>query len=139
MGEWLPVLAVRLLGPLRMTGKQVGWIYATLPLACILAPLVSGHLADKWFDAGWILVVAHALGALLLVAAARQTRFRGMFVVMFLYSIVYAGSLPLVNKILFDHMHSDAAHGWVFFWGCVGWGAGVLLSHRLAAAPQDHR
>ena len=32
-GAWAPVLAARLLGPLKMTGKQTGWIYATLPLA----------------------------------------------------------------------------------------------------------
>ena len=31
-GAWMPVLAVRLLGPLKMTGKQTGWIYATFPL-----------------------------------------------------------------------------------------------------------
>ena len=31
-GAWMPVLAVRLLGPLKMSGKQTGWIYATLPL-----------------------------------------------------------------------------------------------------------
>ena len=58
---------------------------------------------------------------MLLLAAAQQTKFRGMFWVMLLYAIVYAGTLPLVNKILFDQVHSDAAHGWVFFWGCVGW------------------
>ena len=120
-GAWLPVLAVRLLGPLKMTGKQVGLIYATLPLACIFAPLIFGHVADKWLDARLILAVSHAFGAVLLVAAARQTKFRGMLLVMFLYAVVYAGTLPLVNKVLFDQVHSDAAHGWVFFWGCVGW------------------
>ena len=28
-GAWMPVLAARLLGPLKMTGKQTGWIYTT--------------------------------------------------------------------------------------------------------------
>ena len=32
-GAWFPVLAARLFGPLKMTGKQTGRIYATLPLA----------------------------------------------------------------------------------------------------------
>jgi MFS family permease len=49
-GAWAPVLAARLLGPLKMSGKQTGWIYATLPLACMFAPLISGPLADKYFD-----------------------------------------------------------------------------------------
>ena len=47
-GAWAPVLAARLLGPLKMTGKQTGWIYATLPLACIVSPLVAGQLADQY-------------------------------------------------------------------------------------------
>ena len=38
-GAWMPVLAARLLGPLQMTGKQTGWIYATLPLASMISPL----------------------------------------------------------------------------------------------------
>ena len=46
-------------------GKQTGWIYATLPLACIFAPLASGYLADKWLNAEWILLVSHAVGAVL--------------------------------------------------------------------------
>ena len=52
-GIWMPVLAPRLFGPLKMNGKQTGWIYATFPLACIFAPLASGYLADKWFNAEW--------------------------------------------------------------------------------------
>ncbi|MCP4454634.1 MAG: nucleoside permease, partial [Planctomycetes bacterium] len=36
-GAWSPVLSARLLGPLKMSGKQTGWIYGTLPLACMIA------------------------------------------------------------------------------------------------------
>ena len=38
-GAWYPVLATRLLGPLKFSGKQTGWIYATMPLGCIFMPL----------------------------------------------------------------------------------------------------
>lgn len=31
-GAWSPVLAARLLGPLRLSGKQTGWIYGTIYL-----------------------------------------------------------------------------------------------------------
>ena len=41
-GAWYPVLATRLLGPLKFSGKQTGWIYAALPLGCIFMPLVAG-------------------------------------------------------------------------------------------------
>jgi MFS family permease len=74
-GAWAPILAARLLGPLKFSGKQTGWIYATLPLACIISPLVAGQLADKWVNTERILFVSHLLGAGLLFTAARQRRF----------------------------------------------------------------
>ena len=58
-GQWAPVLAARLLGPLKMTGKQTGWIYATLPIACIIAPFLAGWVADTLFPAEYVLIAAH--------------------------------------------------------------------------------
>ena len=72
-GAWAPVLAARLLGPLKMTGKQTGWIYATLPIACIISPLVAGWLADMYIDMKWILIVCHFVGRFAVVRSG-QTR-----------------------------------------------------------------
>ncbi len=120
-GAWLPVLAARLLGPLKFSGKQTGWIYATLPLACIFSPLIAGHLADKWLNAEWILVGSHLIGAALLLVAAKQTRFAGLFIVMFLYSVFYAATLPLVNAVLFTKVPDVASQGKVFMWAPIAW------------------
>lgn len=120
-GAWAPVLAARLLGPLKMSGKQTGWIYATLPIASIFMPLIAGWLADRWFNAEWVLIVAHAVGAVLLLIAARQSRFGPMFVVMLLYSMCYAATLPLVNAILFDATSDGGARAKVFLWAPVAW------------------
>ncbi len=68
-GAWMPVLATRLLGPLKMSGKQTGWIYATFPLACIVSPLLAGQVADKWVNTEVIIGVAHAIGAVLMFFA----------------------------------------------------------------------
>ena len=120
-GAWAPVLAARLLGPLKMTGKQTGWIYATLPIACIISPLIAGQLADSWFATKWILGIAHLIGAVLLFFAARQRTFGRLFGVMLAYSICYAATLPLVNSILFGQVKDLATQGWVFFWAPVAW------------------
>jgi len=138
-GAWMPVLALRLLGPLKMTGKQTGWIYATFPLACIFAPFASGYMADKWFNAEEIILAAHALGAVLLFICAKQTKFWGMFVAMLLYSVCYTATLPLVNKVLFAHIPGDAVVNFinlpisvqalVFLWAPVAWSLiGYFLS-----------
>ena len=128
-GAWFPVLAARLLGPLKMSGKQTGLIYATLPLACIVFPLVAGQLADKYFNTEWILIIAHLAGAVLLFIAARRTSFGSLFVVMLLYSVFYAATLPLVNSMMFYHLSKvypdeaavDAASGKIFLWAPVAW------------------
>ncbi|MBC8372936.1 MAG: MFS transporter, partial [Planctomycetes bacterium] len=46
-GAWSPVLAARLLGPLKFSGKQTGWIYGTVFLGCIISPLIAGQIADR--------------------------------------------------------------------------------------------
>ncbi len=103
-GAWMPVMAPRLLGPLKMTGKQTGWVFATLPLACIFAPLLAGQVADKYVNTEWVLAAAHFLGAILLFLAAKQERFWPVFAIMFLYSCCYAATLPLVNSLMFFHL-----------------------------------
>jgi len=118
---WMPVLAARLLGPLKMTGKQTGWIYATFPLACIFMPLVSGQLADKYLNTEVVLGVAHLLGAILMFIAVRKTTFKSLFVVMLLYSICYAATLPLVNAVLFANVSDVADQGKVFIWAPIAW------------------
>jgi len=128
-GAWMPVLAARLLGPLKFSGKQTGWIYATLPLACIVSPLISGQLADRWLNAEWILAGAHLIGAVLLLVAAVQTRFAALFVIMFLYSVFYAATLPLVNAVLFANVTDAAWQGRVFMWAPIAWAiAGYFLT-----------
>lgn len=129
-GAWAPVLAARCLGPLGMSGKQTGWIYATLPLASMITPLVAGWLSDTYVDAKWLMAGCHLAGALLLFVAARQQKFGGLFAVMFGWSLCYSATLPLVNKILFAH--NEAGHfgpGVVFIWAPVAWAmVGYLLA-----------
>ncbi|NOX54536.1 MAG: nucleoside permease [Planctomycetes bacterium] len=127
-GAWAPVLTARLLGPLKMTGKQAGWIYATLPLACIFAPFVAGLAADRWVNAEWILIIAHLIGAVLLLAAARAQRFGSLLPIMLCYSLCYAATLPLVNSVLFagtasiaDEAARGAAQAKVFIWAPIAW------------------
>lgn len=125
-GAWAPVLAARLLGPLKFSGKQTGWVYATLPLACIISPLVAGQLADKWVNTERILFVSHLLGAGLFFTAARQRRFGSLFGVMLVYSLCYAATLPLVNSLMFAQLAENqldiSVHSpGIFIWAPVAW------------------
>jgi len=128
-GAWMPVLAARLLGPLKMNAKQTGWIYATLPIACIISPLIAGQLADKWVNSEWILAVSHLVGAVLLLAAAYQRKFGSLFIVILLYSLFFAATLPLVNSLMFRQLGKvytstaeiNANSAKIFIWAPVAW------------------
>ena len=112
-----------------MTGKQTGWIYATLPLASMISPLFAGQLADKYVDTGIILAVCHGLGAVLLFASARITKFKPLFLVMLAYAMFYAASIPLVNSLMFSHLTAKSQAPGIFIWAPVAWALiGYLLS-----------
>ncbi len=91
-GAWAPVLAARLLGPLKMSGKQTGWVYSTLPIACIVSPLLAGQAADKWVNTEWILAACHLVGAVLLFFAG----FRGHTCLFFLLATIKRLRIPQV-------------------------------------------
>jgi MFS family permease len=136
-GAWSPVLAARLLGPLKMSGRQTGWIYGTIPLACIISPLIAGQLADRWVASEQLLGVAHLIGGVLLLLAARKKTFGGLFVIMALYSLCYAATLPVVNSLMFTQLGQvfkdkavvSAESGKIFIWAPVAW---VLVGWLLS-------
>jgi nucleoside transporter len=133
-GAWAPVLAARLLGPLKMTGRQTGWIYATLPLACIVSPLIAGQIADQYVNTERILAIAHIVGAVLLFVATREDRFKNLFAVMLGYSLCYAATLPLVNAVMFHSLAQKSLDVGtyspkIFIWAPIAWAlVGYFLS-----------
>ncbi len=130
-GAWAPVLASRLLGTLKMSGKQLGWIYGTLPLGCILSPLLAGQIVDKWCPTQWYLGVAHLVGGVILLAAARAKRFWPLFILMGLYSLCFAPTLALVNSLAFAHIPDPEVNYFrVRVWGAISW---VLAGWALTA------
>lgn len=138
-GAWMPVLAARLLGPLKMSGKQTGWIYATLPLASMISPLIAGQLADKYVDTRWILLGAHLIGAVLLYVAAKTEKFTSLFVVMLLYSMCFAATIPLVNSLMFSKLTDVGAQSpWIFIWAPAAWALmGYLLTGWRMTRKQE--
>ena len=130
-GAWSPVLAARLFGPLKFTGKQVGWTYGTMYLGCIVAPLIGGLITDRWVATQWFLAAAHLAGGILLLLAATKTTFRSLFVVMCGYALAFAPTLPLLNSLVFRHLEeANATFFAVSVWGVIAW---VLAGWGLTA------
>ena len=129
-GAWAPVLSSYLLGDLGFSGGQVGWIYALLPLATIVAPIIGGQVADRYFSTEKVLAFLSFTGGVLLIVVARTADFDSMFWLMLLYCLLYAPTLALTNSIAMINLDdSEKEFGTIRVWGTLGWiAAGWLLT-----------
>ena len=128
-GAWLPVLAARLMGPLKFSAKQSGWIYSSFAIASLIAPMLAGQIADQWIAAEWFLAGAHLIGAILLLMVSKEKTFPKVFITMFFYCLCYAATLPLMASLMFTQLGKvytdkallgDAAMK-MFLWAPVAW------------------
>ncbi len=127
-GAWAPVLAAYLLGDLKLSGKQTGWVYAMLWLACIVSPFIGGQLADRYVETQWFLAGVSIVGGVLLLLTARQRKFGPMLALMGAYSLLYAPTIPLVFSLMMSHAKA-ADVGYIRVWGTIGWiVAGFILA-----------
>ncbi|MDP6480225.1 MAG: MFS transporter, partial [Phycisphaerales bacterium] len=75
-GSWAPVLSAYLLDDLQFTGLQVGIIYAALPLATIVSPIVGGQVADRWFASEKVIAFLQFTGGAVLVLMSQLTDYQ---------------------------------------------------------------
>ena len=129
-GAWAPVLSSYLLNDLGFSGGQVGWIYALLPLATIVAPVVGGQVADRWLASEKVIALLQLGGGALLLAASRVTDFGTLAVLMLVYCLLYAPTLALTNSVAMINLSdSEKEFGAIRVWGTLGWiAAGLGLS-----------
>jgi MFS family permease len=97
--------------------------------------------------AQYFLAIVSILGGVLLLVAAKRKDFVSLFVIMFLYSLLYAPTLNVTNAIMFEHARNvwpnlspEAAGdnaGQIRVWGTLGWiiaGVGLTLWRRARKA-----
>src|SRR5262249_6456180 len=132
-GAWAPVLWPYLTDTLGLGQSQAGWIFSLLWLACLLAPLTGGQVADRWLPTQSFLGIAHLVGGAILLVLGRRTgagpgAFGPWLGLMGAYSLVFAPTLALTNSIVFQHL-SEADFGRIRVFGTIGWiASGLILS-----------
>ena len=126
-GSWAPILGAYLTDPrssggLAFSTSQSAAIYALLPLACIIAPFLTGQLSDRYFASERLLGVLHLLGGAALLVCARAHTYGGMWIWMLIFSLFYAPTLALTNAVAFGHMKdSEKEFGGIRVGGTIGW------------------
>ncbi|MGL6077063.1 MAG: MFS transporter [Fimbriiglobus sp.] len=146
LGSWAVTLSSYLMMPaakggLSFSADLVGWTYSTFAFAGMLAPIVIGPLADRWFRAERLMFVSNVVGGLLLfvagwwcwhqspiIADARdaqgmiQFTQRVLFVVLLAYCFFLLLAITLANVVTLQH-HPAGASGYsrTRMWGTGGW------------------
>lgn len=141
-GMWAPVLAAYLQRPtsakgLGFSGIEIGWIFALLPIGCMVAPFFGGQLADRTVATEKLLAVLHLLGGVFLCLLATSTSYNSFLLLMGAWAFVYAPTLALTNSLTFHHL-PDAQNkfGLVRVFGTFGWiAAGLLLTTTRKVFP----
>ena len=139
-GSWFVTLGTYLLD-IGFDALQVGAAYSTMNWGAILAPVIAGAVADRFFQAQKVLAVLHLVGAALLWWISTITDPTAFFWTLLAYAICYMPTLGLANAISFHQMSDPGRQfglvrafgtlGWIVVGVAVGWVAPKLLGHSI--------
>ena len=78
-GAWLISLGGYMGGTLHFEGGQIGAIFATMGIASLIMPGLTGIIADKWINAERLYGILHLIGAGALIYASTATTYNHMY------------------------------------------------------------
>jgi nucleoside transporter len=130
-GGWFVTMGSYLAGNLHASGTQSALAYSTQSWGAIIAPLIVGLIADRYFNAERLLGALHIVGGILLYTLYSSRDFGAFYPSLLAYMILYMPTLALVNAISFRQMGEPARHfATVRVWGTIGWiVAGLAISY----------
>jgi nucleoside transporter len=134
-GAWFVVLG-NYLNTLGFSRKDIGRIYATMPIGAILAPMFVGTIADRYFAAEQCMGVLHLVGAVFMFWMAHVRNARAFFWVALAYSLVYSPTLNLANAVVFANVPQSLNFPEIRVLGTIGWIV-AGLSLRLLIKPGE--
>lgn len=121
-GAWYVTVGTWLSTSLHFSGQQVGLVAGTTAVGAIVAPLVVGLVADKFFATEKVLALLHIAGGVLLFAASRQSSFSAVYSVVLLYCLCFMPTLALTNSLSFRQMSDPKLEfGGIRVLGTLGW------------------
>lgn len=124
-GAWLISLGGYMGGTLHFEGGQIGAIFATMGIASLIMPGLTGIIADKWINAERLYGILHLIGAGALIYASTATTYNHMYWAMLLNMLVYMPTLSLANTVSYNALEKykmDLVKDFppIRVWGTVG-------------------
>jgi MFS family permease len=135
-GSILPFFTLRL-QELGFSPIEMSVACATQAIAAIVAPLLAGQIADRWFPAERCVTVLTILAAGLLWTLSTLTSPLMLIVTMQAFWLVQVPSLTLGTVLAFAHQERGDEHfGRIRLWGTVGWAAPSWLLGYWFSNPE---
>ncbi|MCH1553013.1 MAG: nucleoside permease [Luminiphilus sp.] len=138
-GSWFVTLGAFLGNNLNATGAETAMAFSTQSWGAIIAPLLVGLVADRYFNAERVLGLLHLTGAGLMFLLYGAADFGGFYPMLLAYMICYMPTLALVNSVAFRQLSDTAAQfGKIRLWGTIGWiVAGLMISFAFSWDSQQ--
>ncbi len=132
-GAIWPLYSLRL-KELGFTPGETAACCATQAVAYVVAPLVAGHVADRWVAAERCLAVCAVLTGIDLWLLADLHTPAAVFAATLVFWMLIGPAIMLGTAISFSHLpHPEQQFGPIRMWGTVGWmGANWVLAGLLA-------
>ena len=138
-GSWFVTLGAFLGANLNASGAETAMAFSTQSWGAIIAPLLVGLVADRYFNAERVLGLLHLTGAGLMFLLYGAVDFGGFYPLLLAYMICYMPTLALVNSVAFRQLSDTAAEfGKIRLWGTIGWiVAGLMISYIFSWDSQQ--
>ena len=132
-GAFVPLFSLRL-QELGFTPLEMGWACAPQALATLIAPLVAGQIADRWFPTERCLAICALLSGLFLLVLADLTSPSAIFLAGLALWMVLGPASTLTAALSFAHLPYQGRHfGQIRLWGTIGWVvSGWLVGYWLS-------
>lgn len=138
-GSWFVTLGAFMGANLNATGSETAMAFSTQSWGAIIAPLLVGLVADRYFNAERVLGLLHLTGAGLMFLLSGAVDFEGFYPLLLAYMMCFMPTLALVNSVAFRQLSDTAAEfGNIRLWGTIGWiVAGLMISYAFSWDAQQ--
>jgi MFS family permease len=132
-GAFVPLFSLWL-QELGLTPLEIAWACAGQALATLVAPLLAGQIADRWFPTERCLAVCALLSGFFLWVLAGLTNPSAIFLAALAVWLVLGPGSTLSAALCFAHLPYQGRHfGLIRLWGTIGWVvSGWLVGYWLS-------
>ncbi|MDN3607780.1 nucleoside permease [Kaistella yonginensis] len=133
-GAWLITIGVYWFGTKHWSGEEFGKVFATLGIASIIMPALTGIIADRWMNAEKLFGILHILYGITLFFLPSISTPQNFFWIMLIAMMFYMPTISLSNSIAYYILKNNNYDVVKVFppirvWGTIGFIAAMWITN----------